>query len=109
MTLLDKLRKARESTVEAGGFVFTVRRPTDAEAAGLSGSTALDVVHRFVIGWNLKEMDVIPGGGPGLAGFDPGLWAAWVDDRPELWAPLSEAILSAYQRHAEQREDDAKN
>ena len=107
--LIDNLRRAREFQVTAGGHAFTLRRPTDAEAIALGGSTPIDLVRRFVVGWNLAEMDVIPGGGPEPAAFSSDLWAMWVDDRPDLWGVLSEAVFGAYKSHTEAREDAAKN
>lgn len=109
MSLIDKLRKSREFQVPAGSHTFTVRRPTDADVALLRSPAPLDFVNRFVIGWDLKELDVIPGGGPDAVAFDALLWSEWVADRPQLWEPLAEAILGAYKTHAEAREVDAKN
>lgn len=107
--LIDKLRRARESTIEAGGHVFTLRRPSDAEAAQLGGSSPLELVRRFVVGWNLRELDLIPGGNPEPAPFSAEVWALWVDDQPALWGPLSDAVIAAYKRHTESREAVEKN
>lgn len=109
MNLIDKLRAAREFDLEAGGHTWRLRRPTDAEAATLSGSTPLDLVRRFVVGWSLKEIDLIPGGSPTPAPFDAELWGEWVADQPGLWGPISGAVISAYAKHAEAREGAAKN
>lgn len=107
--LLDKLRRARETRVDAGGWTFTIRRPTDAEVIGLNATSPMDLVRRFVVGWNLKEIDVVPGGAPEPTPFDPDLWTEWVADQPQLWEPLSTAVLDGYKRHVEAREDAAKN
>lgn len=107
--LIDKLRRARESKIEAGGHTFTVRRPSDAEATLLGGSSPLDLVHRHVVDWDLCEMHLIPGGNPEPAPFSAEVWATWVDDQPALWGPLSDAIISAYRRHVESREAVEKN
>lgn len=107
--LADKLRRARERTVEVAGRRFTVRRPTDAEAMLLSEQTGLDLVRRYVTGWDLREIDLIPGGGPDAVPFEAGLWADWVDDQPDLWGPLAETIVAAYREHTEAREHAAKN
>jgi len=107
--LADKIRRARESTVEAGGHSFTVRRPTDADAMGLGKATVIELVVRFVVGWNLKEIDLIPGGSPVEAPFDDEAFSEWVADQPEILGVLSGAIVSAYQDHAKKRTEAEKN
>ena len=111
MSLIDKIRKARETIVEADGRKFTIRRPTDEEAASISanGDGLLSIVKRFTIGWELVELDIIPGGGPEKVPFDSMLFAEWVADRPELWTPLGTAILDAYKAHADKRDASVKN
>ena len=52
MGLADKIRKARESTVEVGGYTFTVRRPTDLEMFELQGSVSAGRLLPFVVGWS---------------------------------------------------------
>lgn len=111
MSLIDKIRKARESTIEVGGHQFTVCRPTDEEALtlGRQNVTLVDVVKRFTRGWNLAEIDVIPGGGPEKVPFDADLFAEWVADRTEVWEPLGNAIMDLYKTHADQRAAAVKN
>jgi len=107
--LIEKLLRARESGVDAGGHRFTIRRPTDADALGMQGKGPLDFVTKFVIGWDLVELDILPGGGPEKVAFDSELWAAWIVDHPELWEPLGYAIVDAYRLHAEARGEAEKN
>jgi hypothetical protein len=107
--LADKIRRARESSVEAGGHSFTIRRPTDSEAMSLGDSGVMDVVGRFVVGWNLKEIDLIPGGSPVDAPFDAEAFSEWVADQPEVMGTLSSAIVAAYTTHSQKRSDAAKN
>jgi hypothetical protein len=107
--LIEKLLRARESDVEAGGHHFTIRRPTDADALGMQGKGPIDFVTRFVVGWDLVELDVIPGGGAEKVPFDADLWAAWIVDHPELWEALGVAIVDAYRNHATSREVAEKN
>jgi hypothetical protein len=107
--LAEKIRRARESTVEAGGHVFTIRRPTDADAMSLGDASVMDIVRRFVVGWTLKEIDLIPGGSPVDAAFDAEAFGEWVSDQPEVIGTLSTAIVSAYQAHAQKRSDAEKN
>lgn len=107
--LVEKLRKSRELIVECGGHKFTARRPTDADAINLAGINPVDFIRRFVVNWDLIELDVMPGGGPEPVPFDSELWGEWISDHPELWSPLSTAIMDAYTLHAQQREESAKN
>jgi hypothetical protein len=110
MSLIDKIKKARETQVEAGGYTFTVRRPTDMEVIDIRGSDQLkqgDIMQRFVLGWSgVTELDIIPGGSNTPVEFDTALFMEWVADRPQLWAPITSAILEAYGLH-QQRLDDA--
>lgn len=109
-TLIEKIRKARESSVELSGFVFKFRRPTDEEAVTLGRMTFIDVCRHFVTGWEkVKELDVIPGGGPEPVPFDAELWGEWLADRPDFWQPLQKAILDSYRAHSKKRDAEAKN
>lgn len=107
--LLEKLLRSRESGVVVDGHTFTIRRPTDEDALTLQGSGPLDFVKRFVVGWDLTELDIIPGGGPERVPFSTELWSAYVSDHPELWEPLATPIVEAYRTHAVGREEAEKN
>ena len=111
MSLVDKIRKAREVGVEVGGMQFTIRRPTDEEALRISraDSSLLDVVKQFTVGWQLTELDVIPGGTGAKIAFDAELFAEWVADQPSVWEPLGKAIMAAYEAHAKKRDEAVKN
>lgn len=109
MSLIDKIRKSRETQVEAAGRKFTIRRPTDEEALAFGKSGLLEIVKKFVIGWELNEIDIIPGGDASAVPFDAELFAEWVADQPEVWEPLGTAILEAYKAHADKREASIKN
>lgn len=111
MSLADKIRKARESTVDIGGKTWTIRRPTDEEALQIkaNGDGLLAVVKRFVIGWPLTELDLVPGGTGVAVPFDHEVFTEWVSDHPDLWEPLGVAILDAYKLHADKRDAAVKN
>lgn len=111
MSLLEKLKKSRESNVTAGDFAFTVRRPTDLEVAGMSGQQLKqgDILERYVTGWSgVKEIDIIPGGDPVPAVFTTELFIDWVADKPDLWGALTEAVLTAYDKHQKSLDDSLK-
>jgi len=102
MSLIDKLKNSRKTNVEAGGFTFTIQRPTDMQVANLRGSQLKegDLLEKFVTGWQgVTELDIIPGGTNVAVDFDTELFMAWVEDKPTLWPILSGAILEAYQLH----------
>ena len=103
--LIEKIRKAREQVVKAGDWEFTIRRPTDLDYIGLrseQGITQGEVMRRFVVGWNLLESDVVPGGNADTISFDQELFIEWVADHPECWGALTDAIIGAYNQHLEQ-------
>lgn len=107
--LAEKMRRAREFDVQIEGHKFTVRRPTDAELLDLSGSKAFDFACRFVVGWDVKELDMIPGGGPDVVPFDVADWVEWLGDRSDLWEPLSKAIVDSYKAHEAATKENEKN
>lgn len=108
--LADKLRRARESTIECGGHVFTIRRPTDFEAVLMGEKTALDILCQHTVGWNLTELGLgVPGGTDAAVPFDADCFREWVQDQPAAFAALMDGIKDTYAAHAQQREDAAKN
>lgn len=111
MSLVDKLRKARESIVEVDGHQYTIRRPTEAEQAELFGNnkiTGIAMVRLFVVDWDLNEIDLIPGGNPTPVPFNAELWSEYVNDKPELWNPISSAIVDSIVQHREKVEGAVK-
>lgn len=110
MSLVDKIRKAREQIIEAGGFSFTIRRPTDVEMLDLQGTVSISHLFRFIVGWSgVKEIDLIPGGGPDPVPFSADVCAEWLADRPDLLGPLVSSVTESYARHTEALESAAKN
>jgi hypothetical protein len=99
MSLVDKIRKARERGVEVGGFTFTVRRPTDLEMLALRGAP-ITALLAHVVGWsNVREIDVLASGDAAPLAFDPAVAAEWLADRPDLLEPIAKAIMTAYADH----------
>jgi hypothetical protein len=110
MSLVDKIRKGRESKVEVGGFTFTVRRPTDIEMIGLRGTGSAARLLPYVTGWEgVRELDIIPGGDPHPLAFDAEVCAEWLSDRPDLFGELIEQIIASYHEHTEALGKLAKN
>ena len=109
MTPIEKRLKARETNVETGGHTYTLRRPTAAQMARLSDASRLDMVRECVVSWSLKHIDIYPGGDPVPCEFDAVLWSDYLDDHPEIWTPLADAILAAIAAHQQGIEAAAKN
>lgn len=105
-TLAARL-KSRERNVEAGGHTFTIRRPKAADM--VHGMTKIDLVRRFTVGWNLKNIDLVPGGTPEPEPFDAELWADYLEDHDDLWGPLFDAIYGMWTEHLAAREAAEKN
>lgn len=100
MSLVEKIRKARETRVEAGGFGFLIRRPTALDMAELTAVSRGRAVLPYVIGWDgVREIDVIPGGDPHLLPFDADVCAEWLTDRIDILAPLATAIFDSFAAH----------
>lgn len=110
MALIDKLRRAREFKVEAGGYSFTLRRPTDVEWIEISGQSTARAILPFVIGWEgVKELDLIPGGDPHPLPFDAAACQEWLADRLDILPVLLEAFVKSYEAHLAARGAAEKN
>ena len=100
MSLLDKLRAAREVRKPIGAHTFVFRRPTDLDMARWRGRPDHADLFKFVVGWDgVNEIDIIPGGDPHPAPFSPDLLTEWLSDRLDLYGPLAEAVLATYTDH----------
>ncbi len=107
--LLAKLRRSRESSVTVEGRQFTITRPTAADAATMKGLNDVEVCQRFVVGWDLTELDIIPGGDASPVAFDKELFALWIVDQPKYWAGVAGAILDAFLTYREAGKEAEKN
>lgn len=106
--LVAKIRKARERVVEVAGHKYTVRRPTDEYVVFQKAPERVDFLREVVVGWDLQEIDLIPGGSPEPVAFTPELWAEYIVDHPELWEPLGLAAIEGYNEFVKARDDSAK-
>lgn len=114
MSLAEKIRKARESTVAVGGHSFTVRRPTELETIEIriSDQGRGRAVLPFIVGWGdtVTALAIgVPGGDAHPLAFDPAVRDEWLTDRLDLLQPLADALFAAVAAHAAQREDAKKN
>ncbi|MFA5941416.1 MAG: hypothetical protein WC809_18845 [Sinimarinibacterium sp.] len=110
--LTNRLRKAREFKLTAGGLNLLLRRPTDAEMVDQAevGFQSYRFAQRFVVGWEgVTENDIYRNSNGDALEFDSADWAAWVADRKDLWDPICDALLATYRAHAEELKTTAKN
>lgn len=108
--LSDKLRRAREFSVEADGVAFTALRPTDIDAQRLRGMDTLDAVCRFVVGWDMTELALgVPGGSNVAVEFDADALREWLSDRIDAINVLAAAIMESYVAHAQKKAAAEKN
>ena len=110
--LIERLQRARQSTVESVGRTFTVRRPTDLEMREMRGTIdQRELLVRFVVGWGtITEIDLgVPGGSPEPVEFSAELWEEWIADHPEHWDDIVRAVVEGYKSHKAVLEESAKN
>ena len=108
--LSEKIRKAREVTVEAAGFSFTVRRPTDLEMIELRKNTIGRAILPFVVGWGtVSELDILGTGTPHPLDFDPVACADWLEDRVDILSAVVEAVFKSYEEHRAKLAESVKN
>lgn len=114
-TLIARMRKAREIDQDALGHRFTLRIPNAGEMEDWTGTLAgraptfRRLVLAFTVGWNLREIDLIPGGGPEPVAFAPELFEAWLNDHPDAVAPLFAAMTEGMEQRRVTVEDAVKN
>lgn len=109
LTLAKELIEARESWVPAGDYAFKIRRPTQMELvrgrnpgefAARRLDIGLELVRTCVVDWyGVLKRDLFSGGNDQAIAFDREAYAAWIEDRPDLWEPLAEAIAAAVEAH----------
>jgi hypothetical protein len=107
-TLLAKLKKSRQTEFQVGGYSFTTRRLTDfdlGEILEVGSINAKNLCKKCVVGWNLTELDLIPGGDPLPAPFDAELFIEWVSEHDNIWKALYGHIWGDYHRRAGLVED----
>lgn len=108
-TLADKIRASRIKKVEVEGKTFFIRRPTHAEAATIGAIPLVDVCVEFTVDWEgIRESDLLESGSTDIVPFDKDIWGEYLPDKPELWRPLSSAIIEHYQKHVAKVADSVK-
>ena len=100
-TLIERVRAARETWVQVQGYELLLRRPTGLEIAEIGGDLRR-LIKTAVVGWRLKEVDLVPGGDGSPAPFDPDLCLEWLADQPDAFNEVLEQIRVVNARYLEQ-------
>ena len=115
-SLIDRLRRARETDVVSHGITFVVRRPTDLEvsmmneAASNRGLMQSTLIMNHVVGWkDVTELMLVPGGGPDPVAFDKAIFCEYIGDHPEHWDAIASAVMDGYKRHRDAMDESLKN
>lgn len=110
-TLAEKIRNARALRLPVGGHVFLALRPTDLDMVEFN-NTDRHPKHllKHVTGWqDVREMDIVPGGDPHPAPFDPEALDEWLKDRLDILSELSTKLMQAYNDHQAAKDAAVKN
>lgn len=98
----QRMAEARQSLLPVGRHKLTITRPSpwdvlsaQAEGRRLDIEWAAD----YVVGWDLTEADLLPGGDPEAVEFNTAAFRLWIKDEPSLWKPLVDGIKASYQAH----------
>jgi len=106
---VERRIRARQTRVEHEGKTFIVRRPTDWEVLDMGEAKQMDLLEKFVDGWEgVTDADLFPGGDTAPAEFSKELFIDWIQDNPDFWSPITEAITKGYQAHADMLADAKK-
>lgn len=108
--LSQKIRKARELRVEAGGKVFVVLRPTDLDMIELRGQRVARAVLPFIVDWEgVTGLDLYPGGDGAPVPFEAEACAEWLADRLDILSTIAEKTVQAYEDHVRALGETVKN
>ena len=109
--LSERLLKARELKVEAGGVTFIVRRPAECDLSDFQRNAVdhREIARRYVVGWEgVTEGHLLNGGDPHPLPFDRDACAEWLADRADLLGAIVERLVGAYADYAAQVEREKK-
>lgn len=108
--LLKRRIAARQRIKEAGSHTFTLRRPTEFEKVKFASLTVLEYLCECIDDCDLTEADLIDGGSAEIkVPFERGLLFDWLQEKPSLWKPLMDELLTMVDGHAAALEEAAKN
>lgn len=110
MSLVEKIRRARETRVEVAGFTFVIRRPTALEVAEMPAISRGRAILPYILDWEgVREIDVVPGGDPHPLKFSADVCAEWLGDRLDILAPLATKVFESYAEYQKSLEEQKKS
>lgn len=115
--LAERMMRARQFQREFDGLKLTLIRPTEADMQrdlgdrdGFVTTDLLNLAKRYVVDWHgVTEADLVTSGSTDPVPFDSELWAAYIEDRLDLWGPIGTAVIDSFTQHRKRREDASKN
>jgi hypothetical protein len=124
-TLINAIRKARQTRITAGKYTFTIRRPTvyeylnyrvDSGEKDAEGKPIYKIfipvedLSKFVSDWSgVTGIDLASSADGNPVPFDPDLFMLWVVDHPDIWTALINGILAAFNSYIAARDESSKN
>ncbi len=107
--LIRRIHAAREEWIDVGRFKFCVRRMADLPLARTRAATRGDnaafveaVVRGSIVDWQgVDEATLAPGGNDQPVPFSSELFMTWVEDQPDVWSGIVDAVLGVMARHRE--------
>lgn len=131
-TLAEKIRAARQKSIDIDGHRFTYRRPTPIEMLNWLGDTdvqmtkqwfeqqfnlatcagwrskAIEALGLFVDDWDLTELDLFSGGTGAKAEFSADALIEYLGDHPSALNALAVAIYSSWLTFLQEQADAEK-
>jgi len=110
--LSNRMKKARQSPFEIGGYTFIILRPTVYEMVRYKeeGGTPYKLADECVVDWKgVHECDIIEGGAAEEIPFDRDTWSSWLQEKGEWWAPIGLRVIQVFNEYVERTEAATKN
>lgn len=128
-SLIEKIRRARETTLDMGGYSLVIRYPTLSEHPFRNDTLAaviritkqthtqsdfdilLKFISAYVVGWDgVTELMLFPGGTCEPVAFDSELFHEWsMNFEPDKWYEIYSAIMKFSDIATQAKEDTLKN
>lgn len=106
---LDRYLEARQVWKPIGKYEFLLQRPTELDVVKQrdnGGRFNVEFAARYVINWKgVLESDFLPDGFQEEVEFSSPLFCKWIEDKPELWLDIANAIAELYIGHQQKVEE----
>ena len=106
--LLELRKKAREQWFDLGQVKVLIRRPTGGSIVKAQADGEA-LIRLSLVGWNLKELDLFSGGTDKAAEFDIDLALDWLEDEPDIYAKVLDAIVGMINGYNKKLQETGKN